>query len=134
VTEGQFVSLISSDDFEFVISRKCALESGTIKNMLSGPGKSCCSLRSWPGAALCGLGLALLSLVLASAALCGLGLVLLSLVLALSCSLRSWPCPALSGLGLVLLSLRSWPVILRRNHADLSTNVFVVPPCGARTS
>jgi hypothetical protein len=40
VTEGQFVSLVSSDDFEFIISRKCALESGTIKSMLSGPGTS----------------------------------------------------------------------------------------------
>eukprot|EP00729_Bicosta_minor_P000584 gene584-30143_t len=39
VTEGQFVSLVSSDDFEFIISRKCALESGTIKSMLSGPGQ-----------------------------------------------------------------------------------------------
>jgi len=39
VTEGQFVSLVSSDEFEFIVSRKCALESGTIQSMLSGPGQ-----------------------------------------------------------------------------------------------
>jgi hypothetical protein len=32
------VKLISADGFEFVIDRKCALASGTIKNMLSSPG------------------------------------------------------------------------------------------------
>jgi hypothetical protein len=35
----QTVKLISSDHFEFVIDRKCALASGTIKNMLSSPGQ-----------------------------------------------------------------------------------------------
>ena len=37
--EVQTVKLISSDKFEFIIDRKCALASGTIKNMLSSPGK-----------------------------------------------------------------------------------------------
>mmetsp|Transcript_35914 Transcript_35914/g.94148 ORF Transcript_35914/g.94148 Transcript_35914/m.94148 type:complete len:113 (+) Transcript_35914:83-421(+) len=37
VTVGQFVTLVSKDGFEFIVSRKAALESGTIKNMLSGP-------------------------------------------------------------------------------------------------
>jgi Skp1 family, tetramerisation domain len=32
------VKLISSDMFEFIIDRKCAMSSGTIKNMLSSPG------------------------------------------------------------------------------------------------
>ncbi|TPX31664.1 hypothetical protein SmJEL517_g05065 [Synchytrium microbalum] len=32
------VKLISSDGFEFVIDRKCAMASGTLKNMLSSPG------------------------------------------------------------------------------------------------
>lgn len=32
------VKLISSDEFEFIIDRKCAMASGTIKNMLSSPG------------------------------------------------------------------------------------------------
>lgn len=36
--EIQTVKLISSDKFEFIIDRKCALASGTIKNMLSSPG------------------------------------------------------------------------------------------------
>eukprot|EP00833_Pecoramyces_ruminatium_P000001 jgi/Orpsp1_1/1174033/evm.model.c7180000048650.1 len=31
------VKLISSDGFEFIIDRKCAMISGTIKNMLSSP-------------------------------------------------------------------------------------------------
>lgn len=38
MTDGQFLTLVSQDDFEFIISRKAALESGTIKSMLSGPG------------------------------------------------------------------------------------------------
>jgi len=38
VQDGQFITLVSSDEFEFIVSRKCALESGTIKSMLSGPG------------------------------------------------------------------------------------------------
>ncbi|KAG4091379.1 transcription elongation factor B polypeptide 1-like protein [Neocallimastix lanati (nom. inval.)] len=33
------VKLISSDGFEFIIDRKCAMISGTIKNMLSSPGQ-----------------------------------------------------------------------------------------------
>ncbi|KAJ3368770.1 Transcription elongation factor B (SIII), polypeptide 1 (15kDa, elongin C) [Kappamyces sp. JEL0680] len=37
--ELQTVKLISSDQFEFIIDRKCALASGTIKNMLSSPGQ-----------------------------------------------------------------------------------------------
>ncbi|KAI8905834.1 BTB/POZ protein, partial [Gorgonomyces haynaldii] len=32
------VKLISADNFEFIIDRKCAMASGTIKNMLSSPG------------------------------------------------------------------------------------------------
>jgi hypothetical protein len=35
----QSVKLISSDDSVFVVERKVALASGTIKNMLSSPGK-----------------------------------------------------------------------------------------------
>jgi hypothetical protein len=38
--EVDFVKLISSDGFEFVIDRKCAMASGTIKNMLSSPGNT----------------------------------------------------------------------------------------------
>ena len=38
--EVQIVKLISSDKFEFIIDRKCALASGTIKNMLSSPGNT----------------------------------------------------------------------------------------------
>lgn len=33
------VKLISAEGFEFIIDRKCAMASGTIKNMLSSPGK-----------------------------------------------------------------------------------------------
>ncbi|KAL7752661.1 elongin C [Sorochytrium milnesiophthora] len=33
------VRLLSSDGFEFVIDRKCAMASGTIKSMLSSPGR-----------------------------------------------------------------------------------------------
>ncbi|KAI9344663.1 BTB/POZ protein [Obelidium mucronatum] len=33
------VKLISADGFEFIIDRKCAMASGTIKNMLSSPGQ-----------------------------------------------------------------------------------------------
>ncbi|KAJ3414829.1 hypothetical protein HDV05_005986 [Chytridiales sp. JEL 0842] len=33
------VKLISVDGFEFIIDRKCAMASGTIKNMLSSPGQ-----------------------------------------------------------------------------------------------
>ena len=40
--EEQYVRLVSSDGFEFVISRKCAMVSGTIKSMLSGPGVCVC--------------------------------------------------------------------------------------------
>ncbi|KAJ1511097.1 hypothetical protein HMI54_011802 [Coelomomyces lativittatus] len=35
----EHVRLISSDGFEFVIDRKCAMVSGTIKSMLSSPGR-----------------------------------------------------------------------------------------------
>ncbi|KAJ3385822.1 hypothetical protein HDU84_002004 [Entophlyctis sp. JEL0112] len=34
-----YVKLISADGFEFIIDRKCAMASGTIKNMLSSPGQ-----------------------------------------------------------------------------------------------
>ncbi|KAI8804268.1 BTB/POZ protein [Cladochytrium replicatum] len=40
------VKLISVDGFEFVIDRKCAMASGTIKNMLSSPGQFTESLQS----------------------------------------------------------------------------------------
>ncbi|KAJ3038923.1 hypothetical protein HK097_002996 [Rhizophlyctis rosea] len=36
---AETVKLISADGFEFVIDRKCAMASGTIKNMLSSPGQ-----------------------------------------------------------------------------------------------
>ncbi|TPX51658.1 hypothetical protein SeMB42_g01838 [Synchytrium endobioticum] len=36
---AETVKLISSDGFEFIIERKCALASGTLKNMLSSPGQ-----------------------------------------------------------------------------------------------
>ena len=39
--DAMYVKLISSDEHEFVIKRDHALTSGTIKAMLSGPGKSC---------------------------------------------------------------------------------------------
>jgi hypothetical protein len=38
--DAMFVKLISSDGHEFIIKREHALTSGTIKAMLSGPGKS----------------------------------------------------------------------------------------------
>ena len=38
---AMYVKLISSDDHEFIINRDYALTSGTIKAMLSGPGKIC---------------------------------------------------------------------------------------------
>lgn len=34
-----FVKLISADGFEFILSRKCAMNSGTIRNMLSSSGQ-----------------------------------------------------------------------------------------------
>lgn len=37
---AMYVKLISSDDHEFIINRDYALTSGTIKAMLSGPGKN----------------------------------------------------------------------------------------------
>eukprot|EP01134_Creolimax_fragrantissima_P007920 CFRG7920T1 len=37
--EKQYVTLVSSDEHVFHISRKCAMVSGTIKSMLSGPGQ-----------------------------------------------------------------------------------------------
>jgi hypothetical protein len=39
---AETVKLLSSDGFEFVIDRKCAMGSGTIKNMLSSPGRLEC--------------------------------------------------------------------------------------------
>jgi transcription elongation factor B subunit 1 len=36
--ESEYVKLISSDGFEFIVHREAAIRSGTIKNMLSGPG------------------------------------------------------------------------------------------------
>ncbi|CAG8487787.1 9222_t:CDS:2 [Ambispora leptoticha] len=36
---SEYVKLISSDGFEFIIARQAALCSGTIKNMLSSPGQ-----------------------------------------------------------------------------------------------
>ena len=38
-TTTDYVKLISSDGFEFIVDRKCAMASGTIKNMLSSPGQ-----------------------------------------------------------------------------------------------
>lgn len=38
--ESEYVKLISSDGFEFIIHREAAIRSGAIKNMLSGPGIS----------------------------------------------------------------------------------------------
>ncbi|KAI8585739.1 hypothetical protein HDU87_007368 [Geranomyces variabilis] len=38
-TVPETVKLVSSDGFEFIIDRKCAMASGTIKNMLSSPGQ-----------------------------------------------------------------------------------------------
>ena len=37
--DAMYVKLISSDQHEFIIKREHALTSGTIKAMLSGPGK-----------------------------------------------------------------------------------------------
>ncbi|KAI9346008.1 BTB/POZ protein [Zopfochytrium polystomum] len=34
-----YIKLISADGFEFVIDRKCAMASDTLKNMLSSPGQ-----------------------------------------------------------------------------------------------
>jgi transcription elongation factor B subunit 1 len=41
---AMFVKLISSDGHEFIVKREHALTSGTIKAMLSGPGKLIFSL------------------------------------------------------------------------------------------
>ena len=38
VTDGQYVVLVSSDGHRFYVSRKVAIASNTIKEMLSGPG------------------------------------------------------------------------------------------------
>ena len=38
VTDGQYVVLVSSDGHRFCVSRKVAIASNTIKEMLSGPG------------------------------------------------------------------------------------------------
>ena len=37
--DAMFVKLVSSDGHEFIVKREHALTSGTIKAMLSGPGK-----------------------------------------------------------------------------------------------
>ena len=37
---SETVKLISSDGFEFIIDRRTAMGSGTIKNMLSSPGNT----------------------------------------------------------------------------------------------
>ncbi|KAJ3195521.1 hypothetical protein HK101_011885 [Irineochytrium annulatum] len=39
MAEAETVKLISADGFEFIIDRRCAMASGTIKNMLSSPGQ-----------------------------------------------------------------------------------------------
>eukprot|EP00127_Corallochytrium_limacisporum_P003578 Clim_evm61s150 gene=Clim_evmTU61s150 len=39
VPKVEYVKLISSDGHEFVVKRECAMVSGTIKSMLSGPGQ-----------------------------------------------------------------------------------------------
>jgi hypothetical protein len=38
-TSAQTVKLISSEGHEFIVDRKAAMVSGTIKSMLGGPGK-----------------------------------------------------------------------------------------------
>lgn len=38
-TESEYVTLESSDGFQFVIHREAAMLSGTVKNMLSSSGK-----------------------------------------------------------------------------------------------
>ncbi|KAL2913310.1 elongin C [Polyrhizophydium stewartii] len=43
---SETVKLVSADGFEFVIDRKCAMASGTIKNMLSSPGQFTESLQN----------------------------------------------------------------------------------------
>ena len=40
--DAMYVKLVSSDGHEFIVKREHALTSGTIKAMLSGPGKSAC--------------------------------------------------------------------------------------------
>lgn len=39
--DAMYVKLVSSDGHEFIVKRDHALTSGTIKAMLSGPGKKC---------------------------------------------------------------------------------------------
>jgi len=41
-SESDTVKLISSDGHQFIIDRRAALVSGTIKSMLSGPGRVIC--------------------------------------------------------------------------------------------
>lgn len=43
--DAMYVKLISSDGHEFIVKREHALTSGTIKAMLSGPGKIQCGLK-----------------------------------------------------------------------------------------
>ncbi|CAI2732634.1 unnamed protein product [Schistosoma spindalis] len=40
--DAMYVKLVSSDDHEFYVRREHALTSGTIKAMLSGPGRLIC--------------------------------------------------------------------------------------------
>ena len=44
--EAMYVKLIASDGHEFIMKRSHALTSGTIKAMLSGPGKLCFGYRA----------------------------------------------------------------------------------------
>lgn len=47
-TPSEYVKLISADGFEFVIHREAAMRSGTIKNMLVGPGWGQCNTHAQP--------------------------------------------------------------------------------------
>jgi transcription elongation factor B subunit 1 len=38
MASSEYVTLVSAEGFEFVVERRCALMSGTIKAMLTGPG------------------------------------------------------------------------------------------------
>ena len=51
--EAMFVKLVSSDGHEFIVKRDHALTSGTIKAMLSGPGKKSSFLKSFSSPATC---------------------------------------------------------------------------------
>ncbi|VDQ13841.1 unnamed protein product [Trichobilharzia regenti] len=45
--DAMYVKLVSSDDHEFYVRREYALTSGTIKAMLSGPGKLNVNMCQW---------------------------------------------------------------------------------------